>query len=180
MSDPFLGEIRMAGFPFAPRGWAYCDGSLVSTAQNPALFALLSTTYGGDGPNVFGLPDLRGRSPVGVGSGPNLSPVNLGDKKGVETITLQPNQMPAHTHTVSVAGTPVDATAVPTFNNNVLGASTGGPGSAAIWSTALNNPVALTPSQVSTAGEGWPVATRNPYLGLTFMISMEGIFPTRP
>jgi len=98
MSDPFLGEIRMVGFNFAPRGWAMCQGQLLSIAQNNALFALLGTLYGGDGQTTFGLPDYRGRSPVGMGQGPGLSAVVQGEMAGTENVTLTLNQMPMHNH----------------------------------------------------------------------------------
>jgi len=100
-SEPFLGEICWIGFNFAPRGWALCDGQLLSISQNDALFSLLGTTYGGDGRTTFGLPDLRGRSPIHVGQGPGLSNYQWGQKGGVETVTLTINQMPSHTHAIT-------------------------------------------------------------------------------
>jgi len=112
MADPYLGEIRMAGFNFSPYGWAQCQGQLLPVNQNSALFALLGTVFGGDGQNTFGLPDMRGRAPVGQGQGPGLSPYDMGEKGGSETITQSTVNMPAHTH------------AVQTNVNNNLGAST--------------------------------------------------------
>src|SRR5690606_5156315 len=99
MSEPFLGEIRMVGFNFAPRGWAFCQGQLLSIAQNSALFSLLGTMYGGNGTTTFALPDLRGRSPVGMGNGPGLTPITQGELAGTENVTLLSTQMPMHTHT---------------------------------------------------------------------------------
>lgn len=180
MSDPYLGEIRMVGFNFAPNGWAYCDGSIMSIAQNSALFSLLGVNYGGNGQTTFGLPDLRGRSPVGQGTGMGLSPITIGEMSGSENVSLLSNQMPAHTHMVMVAGTATESVNTPSATNNVLGASGQGPGSATIWSTALNNPVPLNPTTVSPAGNGLPVPVRNPYLGINFIIATQGIFPSRP
>lgn len=182
MSDPFIGEIRMVGFNFAPVGWELCQGQLVPIAQYNALFALLGTTFGGDGQTTFGLPDYRGRGPVGMGSGPNLTPIVQGQKSGAENVTILSTQMPAHTHTASlqVAGVAKEPVTAPTATNNVLGASGGGPGSASIWSTALNSPVALAPAQTSVAGGGQPIGIRNPFLGTNFIIAMEGIFPPHP
>src|SRR5439155_18983562 len=103
MSEPFLGEIRLFGFNFAPRGWAFCQGQLLPIAQNTALFSLLGTTYGGNGQTTFALPDLRGRVAVGFGQGPGLSNIDLGQVSGAETATLTQAQMPAHGHLASVS-----------------------------------------------------------------------------
>lgn len=178
MSDPFLGEIKMAGFNFAPTGWALCQGQLLAISQNAALFSLLGTTFGGNGVNNFQLPDFRSRSPVGMGQGLGLSMVVQGEMSGVENVTLLQTQMPMHTHVVSVAGTATNPNVTPSATNNVLGASGGGPGSASIWSTALTGPVTLAPTQVGTAGGSQPVAIRNPYIGTNFIIALQGIFPS--
>lgn len=106
MSDPYMGEIRMVGFNYAPDGWALCQGQLVAVSQNNALFSLLGTTFGGDGRQTFGLPDLQGRSPVGVGNGAGLSPIGWGQKSGVENTTLTQSQLPAHIHPGQFAGQP--------------------------------------------------------------------------
>ena len=104
MSDPYLGEIRMVGFNYAPYGWAFCAGQTMSVPQNAALFALLGVIYGGNGQTTFQLPDLRGRSPVGMGQGPGLSNIVLGEAAGTESTTLTMSNMPTHTHTASVSG----------------------------------------------------------------------------
>ena len=181
MSEPFLGEIRMVGFNFAPMGWAFCQGQLMALAQNQALFALLDTTYGGNGQTNFGLPDLRGRSPVGFGQGAGLStPITQGELAGNESVTLSSLQMPMHTHVLQAAGAATSPVTTPTATNNVLGASApAGPPSAGIWSTALTTPVALNAQQCGTAGSSQPVNLRNPYLGVNFVIALEGIFPSR-
>lgn len=191
MSEPFIGEIRMVGFNFAPRGWAFCDGRLLAISQFSALFSLLGTMYGGDGRTTFGLPDYRGRSPVGMGDGPGLTPIIQGEKAGIENVTILSTQMPVHTHTATasatfaVAGTPSNATATPSTTNNILGASqAGGPPSAAIWSDALNDPVTLGNTEtvsvtVDPAGGNQPLQIRNPFTGINFIIALEGIFPSR-
>ena len=126
MGDQFLGEIRMVGFSFAPVGWALCDGSLLPISQYQALFSLLGVTFGGNGTTTFGLPDLRGRAPVGMGSGPNLAPITQGELAGNENVTLSTQQMPNHTHLLSVAGTETSGATAPSGTNNVLGASGAG------------------------------------------------------
>jgi len=105
MADPYLGEIRMAGFNFNPYGWALCQGQIVPLSQNTALFALLGTVYGGDGVSTFALPDLRGRTPVGQGQGPGLSPYEIGEKGGTESVTQLTSNMPMHTHAVQTTVT---------------------------------------------------------------------------
>ena len=182
MSDPFLGEIRMVGFNFAPRGWAQCQGQLMAISQNTALFSLLGTMYGGDGRVTFGLPDFQGRSPVGMGQGPGLSPIDQGEKAGTENVTLTVVNMPTHNHPtmVQVAGAPSSPVNTPSASNSVLGASGAGQGQAAIWSTELTSPVQMSGVQAGLAGGNQPFPTRNPYLGINFCIAVEGIFPSRP
>ena len=203
MSDPFLGEIKMVGFTFAPRGYALCAGQQMSIAQNSALFSLLGTNFGGNGQTTFGLPDYRGRSPVGMGQGPGLTFVNQGEMSGSESTTLNILQMPTHTHAVvatatatstgalQVASTSSNPSATPSATNNVLAASGGGPGSATIWSDQIGStPVTLANLEtinttvgvnvtVQPAGGSQPVPLRNPYLGTNFVIATEGIFPSR-
>jgi microcystin-dependent protein len=179
MGDQYLGEIRMVGFNFAPVGWALCDGSLLPVSQYQALFALLGVTFGGNGTTTFGLPDLRGRVPVGMGNGPNLTPVTQGQQAGSENANILSGQMPMHTHVLSVAGAATNSVNIPSNTNNVLGAAGTGPGSATIWSTTLDSPVALNQAQVGSAGGNEALPIRNPFLGTNFIIALEGIFPTR-
>ncbi|WP_321877603.1 phage tail protein [Paraburkholderia bannensis] len=202
MSDPYLGEIRMAGFNFAPQGWALCQGQVMSLAQNQALFALLGTTYGGNGVQTFGLPDLRGRSPVGFGEGPGLSNIVLGEVAGTETVTLNQNQLPMHNHAVTV--TPPAAVTAPInipastattgqqsepSTNTVLGTVNTG-GRASNFYVAGDGTTTLKPFNVTVnagaptvavqqAGASQPFSLRNPYLGVNFIIALQGIFPTR-
>lgn len=192
MSEPFVGEIRMVGFNFAPRGWALCEGQLLPIAQNSALFSLLGTIYGGDGRTTFGLPDLRGRSPVGAGTGPGLTPVTQGERAGVESVTIHSSQMPAHAHAASQLAASVAVPAV-TESSNVSGAPSDasilGPVEASgragtLYSTDASD-VTLKPFNASVTGEtdntggGQPVSIRNPYMGTNFVIALQGIFPSR-
>ncbi|KAF0812132.1 hypothetical protein IGB42_03409 [Andreprevotia sp. IGB-42] len=187
MSDPFIGEIRMVGFNFAPRGWASCNGALVGIAQNQALFSLLGTVYGGNGQQTFGLPDYRGRSPVGQGQGPGLTPITQGELAGAENITLLTPQLPQFIPnvTVNVAIPAVTAStnvaAVPSATSR-LGPVTGSGRPGTLYSTDASD-VTLAPfaAQVTSApiGGSQPIPLRNPYLGTNFVIALEGIFPSR-
>jgi microcystin-dependent protein len=188
MSDPFIGEIKIVGFNFAPRGWANCDGSQMSIAQNSALFSLLGTTYGGNGTTTFALPDLRGRSPVGIGQGPGLSPITQGELSGTENVTILSTQMPMHTHTaqttvaIPAVETSTNVSGTPS-NTSVLGPVTAGGRPGALYSTdAASTTLAPFNPQVtvSPAGGSQPLPIRNPYLGLSIVIALEGIFPSRP
>lgn len=204
MSEPFVGEIRMFAGSFAPRGWAFCQGQLLPVQTNAALFSILGVVYGGDGRTNFGLPDLRGRVPVGTGAGPGgLTPIQAGQVAGTESVTILPAQMPVHSHgatatttttvtsAMQVAGTASNASATPSATNKYLGASVAsGPPSASIWSDQLNNPVTLGNPEtidatvnvnvaVQPAGGGQPLPIRNPYLGINFIIALEGIYPPR-
>jgi len=191
MSDPFLGEIRMVGFNFNPQGWALCNGQLMSIAQNSALFALLGTTFGGDGVSTFALPNYNGRSPVGMGNGPGLTPVVQGEVSGTENVTILSTQMPSHTHTAtgtatfSAGATPSNQTLVPSATNSVLGGSVAGSAqAAAIWSDQLIDPIPLTNTQtvnvsIGVTGGNQPLPIRNPFLGTNFIIALSGVFPSR-
>lgn len=191
MSDPFIGEIRMFAGTFAPRGWALCNGQLLAISSNSALFSLLGTNYGGDGVTTFALPNLQSRSPVGTGTGGGLTNVQLGQVGGVESTTLTTLNMPAHNHaatgtaSISVGGTPSNPALAPTATNNILGGSVGGtPAAAAIWSDQLSGPVSMGNQSivsvtVQNSGGSQPVSIRNPYLGMNFIIALEGIYPSR-
>lgn len=169
--DPYLGMIIMFGGNFAISGWATCQGQLLSIAQNQALFAILGTTYGGNGTTTFALPDLRGRAPIGQGTGPGLSPVVLGEMSGVQNVTLLANNLPAHQHTLqgsTLAGnSAVPTSAVPANSGNLDKE----------YSTDLSAPVAMIPTGIT--GSSVPFSVRNPYLGLNFLIALVGIFPSR-
>jgi len=165
MLEPFIGEIQYVAFNFAPRGWALCNGQLLPINQNQALFSLLGTTYGGDGRTTFALPDLRGRVAPSAGDHP------LGETGGSESVTLTTSQLPAHTHQVSVAD---------------HRGSTGDPGAPAgafpasgAQAYALSPNAAFAPSALSAAGGSQPHENRQPYLALTAVIALQGIFPSR-
>lgn len=169
MSAPFLGEIFLVPYNFAPRGYAFCEGQILSISQNTALFALLGTTYGGNGQTTFALPDLRGRVPVGVGQGPGLSNVDLGQVGGTETVTLTQAQMPAHNH---LAGS-TQAAGTATRPSNQFPAAGAGVYGAASDGTTMNAAV------VQSAGGNQPFSVKSPFLGLHYIIALQGIFPSR-
>lgn len=182
MSDPYLGEIRLFGCNFAPRGWALCNGQLLSIAQNTALFAILGTTYGGNGQTTFALPDLRSRVPIGQGQGPGLGSYVLGEQAGVEAVTLITSEMPVHTHSVNTRNLPSNDAAytnVPTTGYFVSRYLYHTGSSATAWKPASAPATALHPSTLSTAGGSQPHTNLQPYLTVTHCIALEGIFPSR-
>jgi microcystin-dependent protein len=173
MATPFVGEIRMFGGNFAPRGYAFCNGQLLSIAQNTALFSLLGTTYGGDGISNFALPNLQGRVPIHFGNGAGLSPYYLGQQGGTEAVTLNPNQMPIHSHPVNAVGNGGNQ-ASPVGNLPAI-ESTG---------TSLNYSNAATTGQmnastIGTAGGSLPFSVVQPYLTINFIIALQGVYPSR-
>ena len=177
MSDPYIGEIRPFGFNFAPRNWAMCQGQLLSIAQNTALFSILGTTYGGNGTNNFGLPDLRGRVPMGMGAGPGLTQYVEGDQVGSNGVTLLSSQMPAHTHTLNagILSTPNAAQNVATPSATAFfGLS--GPNNT--YSDTATPNTTLNSAALATVG-GQAHENQQPYLALNFCICVAGVFPAR-
>ena len=177
MSNPFLGEIRMFAGNFSPRGWAFCAGQLLSIAQNDALYALLGTTYGGDGQNTFGVPDMRGRLPINQGTGPGLSTYVIGQMSGSETVTLTVQQMPAHSHSLSATTATANQPAPTTtsFPATLLG-------TAELYAIPGANPLkqgALNANSISSAGGNQPHNNLMPILAVNFIIALEGVFPSR-
>lgn len=173
MSEPFIAEIRMFAGNFAPRGNAFCAGQIMPISQNTALFSLLGTTYGGNGQTTFALPDLRGRMPIGAGQGPGLNPVSLGETSGSETVTLITTEMPAHTHVpqgASTGGTTTDP------SGGVWSASVGGRTPPPLYTGAANL-VNMDPTGL--AGGSQPHSNMQPYLAISFIIALQGIFPPR-
>ncbi len=170
MSDQFLGEIRIFPFNFPPKGWAFCNGQLMPLSQNTALFSLLGTTYGGDGKSTFALPDLRGRIPIHHGQGAGLQNYILAEAGGAEQITLTQQQIPAHTHPL-LATTAVGTAASP--QGGVLAAS----GSSNVYRQGPSS-VALSNQTVGPVGGSQPHTNLQPYLCITFIISLFGIFPS--
>jgi microcystin-dependent protein len=179
--EGMIGEIRLFAGNFAPRNWAFCDGSLQSIAQNTALFSILGTTYGGDGITTFALPDLQGRAAVGVGTGPGLQAWDLGEVQGTETNTMTTNQMPAHTHTVMANNTP-GAGDQNTPSNNYMAAgpvdrSSGLPVNTRYASTT--DGTHMGPQAIGTTGGSLPFNNMQPSLCLNYIICLYGIFPSR-
>jgi microcystin-dependent protein len=172
MAEPFVGEIRLFAGNFAPLGWAFCDGSVLAIAQNDVLFSLIGTTYGGDGQNTFALPDLRGRVPVHQGQGPGLSPYVIGQSAGAEQVTVLAPQLPSHSHVLNA--TMADATA----GTGVAGSLTG---KAAATSFYGNTPGggALAAQAMLPSGGNQPHNNMAPFLGLTFIIALFGIYPSQ-
>jgi microcystin-dependent protein len=174
MSDQFLAEIRIFPFNFPPTGWAFCDGQIMPISQNTALFALLGTTYGGDGKSTFALPDMQGNTPMQPGQGQGLSLRDLGEMSGTESVTLLVSEIPFHTHTLMAVPEVADVQ-TPT-NSTALGRSGGG---SAYTATAANI-VQLAPQALAPAGGSLPHNNMQPYLTLNFCIALQGIFPQRP
>jgi microcystin-dependent protein len=171
MSQPFIAEIRMVGFNFAPNGWAFCDGSLLPIDQYQALFTLIGTTYGGDGQTTFGLPNLQGRVPVHQGTNPiNGNSYVLGQPFGVENVTLTGQQMPQHTHPV-----PCNATG---NASNPTNAVFGGDAGTALYANP-DNSTQLNNAFLSTTGGNLPHTNMMPFQVINFVISLFGIFPTQ-
>lgn len=176
MTDPFLAEIRMFAGNFAPRGWALCNGQLISISQNTALFALLGTTYGGDGRVTFALPNLMGSAPMQQGQGPGLSARWLGEVGGEPNVTLLTSEVPAHSHLVNA----VDASGDTTTPNNALWASAQlGRVGTNMYSSAAPNQM-MNPVTTGVTGGSQPHNNMPPYLSVTFIIALQGIFPQRP
>lgn len=175
--EGYLAQIIMFAGNFAPRSWAFCQGQILSIAQNTALFSLLGTTYGGNGQTTFALPDFRGRTPIGTGQGPGLPSVNLGEMAGAATVTVLVSNLPAHTHPAT--------TTVGVSAQNANSEEPGGnvPAATANNSYAPANTVSGSLGGVSTtvgvAGGGQPLNNLPPYIGMNFVICLEGIYPSR-
>ena len=178
MDAPFLGMIIIFGGNFQINGWAFCNGQLLSIAQNTALFSLLGTTYGGNGQTTFGLPNLQGRVPVGFGQGPGLSPYSLGQVGGTETVTMQINQMPAHTHIAQLQAT--STAAASGAPNGALLATQPRSGGVNVYAAGTaDTPMSSSAIQVSVTGNTQPIPNLQPYLAINYLIALQGIYPSR-
>lgn len=174
-TEPILGSICITAANFCPRGYASTEGQILSIQQNTALFSLLGTTYGGNGQTTFALPDLRGRSAVGMGQGPGLSPVFQGEQGGSENVTLTVNQLPAHSHTAQLRGTtstgntdsPANAVPARLPRSNIYSSATG------------DSNMGTSAVSVGSTGGNQPVSVLDPYLGLRFCIALQGVYPSR-
>jgi microcystin-dependent protein len=174
MTLPFVAEVKIFAGNFAPRGWALCNGQILPIQQNTALFSLIGTFYGGNGTSNFGLPNLQGNVPLGQGQGPGLSPYVIGETSGTANVTLLTSEVPTHTHTMQgFAGRGGTPAKVPEANSS-LTTSQGGSLYAAAGSAAP-----LDPTMVSQAGGSQPHNNMMPYLALTFIIALVGVFPPR-
>lgn len=174
MTEPFIGEIQLFGFNFAPKGWAHCNGALLAISQNTALFSLLGTQYGGDGRTTFGLPDFSGRSACGPGQGPGLTPRTQGEMFGQDSATLVQSQMASHSHRVNVyaESDPSKRSGTPTTGAGLTPPT----GALTFASTAAAQPFA---SDLGVGGGGLPHENRQPYLAVNFCIALTGVFPSR-
>jgi len=173
MADPFVAEIRVFGFNFAPKGWAFCNGQLLPISQNTALFALLGTTYGGNGKSTFALPNLQGNCAMHPGQGPGLSLHDLGETGGTPAVTLLISEIPVHTHGVLAAPSIVAGDTNIAAGNAFAKSSQGNSYAPAANLTQLN------PTAVSIAGGSLPHNNMMPYLTLNFCIALQGVFPPR-
>ena len=175
--DPFVAEIRMFPFWFAPKGWAFCNGQLMPISQNTALFSLLGTTYGGDGKSTFALPNLQGAGPMQAGQGPGLSLRDLGEMGGEQFVTLLQSEMPFHTHVVNCANGP-------STQNSPVGGVWAKIGvirqEQTVYTTTQAGGAPMSPFATSVAGSSQPHNNMMPYLTLNFCIALQGVFPARP
>lgn len=174
MADPYIGEIQIYGFNFAPRNWAFCNGQLLGIAQNSALFSLLGTNFGGDGQVTFGLPNIQDRVTIGASQGPGLSQRVLGEMAGSETVTLVGAQMPEHAHALSAYLGSENRSATP--SGSVMLSS---PGSTRAFVPNTAGDTTLDPRALTPTGGGQPHPNMQPYLVLNYCISLQGIFPPR-
>jgi microcystin-dependent protein len=173
MSEPFIAEVKIFAGNFAPRGYAFCDGQLLQISQHTALFSLVGTIYGGDGRTTMALPNLQGRAPMHAGRGPGLTPRQLGERGGTETITLNSNQLPSHTHGFEASTDPPDAR----NPGNALAGTPAGRGATVLYGN--DSPVAMDPRTVSSFGDGQAHDNLQPYLTLNYIIALVGVYPMR-
>ena len=172
MADPFVGQLMLVGFNFAPSGWAFANGALMPISRNTALFSLLGTMYGGDGKSTFALPNLQGNVAIGFGQSPGGQYYTQGEVGGSDNVTLISSQTPSHTHTPMSATRPATQT-VP--GGNSFAESTSGD----IYSTSTSPLTQMSPSVISPFGGGLPHNNSMPYLGLNWVIALQGVFPAR-
>lgn len=176
MADPFVAEIRIFPFNFAPKGWAWCNGQLMPISQNTALFSLLGTTYGGDGQSTFALPNMEGNAPMHPGQGPGLSLHDLGEMGGSQTVTLIESEMPAHAHSMSVSSQLGLENQVNVGGAGQLFAMGDGIN---LYGPANSNLAGMASQALTPAGGSLPHNNMMPYLTLNFNIALQGVFPPR-
>ena len=173
MADPFVAEIRIFGFKFAPRGWAFCNGQIMNISQNTALFSLLGTTYGGNGQSTFALPNMQGNAPMHPNDSPPLSNHDLGEQAGSDTVTLLLSEIPFHPHACMAGGDPSNAQ-IPDPTES-LSRSAGG----SAYSSVTTGLVQMAGQILSPTGSSFPHNNMMPYLVLNFCIALQGVFPPR-
>jgi microcystin-dependent protein len=172
--DPFVAEIRIFPFNFAPKGWAFCDGQILPLSQNTALFSLLGTTYGGDGKSNFALPNMQGNAPMHPGQGPGLSLHDLGETGGSETVSLLESEIPAHSHAMMAQNQAANLDAP--GSDRTYSRSSGG---FAYKTTPVTTVVQMSDSMIAPAGGDQPHNNMQPYLTLNFCIALQGVYPPR-
>ncbi len=173
--DPFVAEIRIFPFNFAPKGWAFCDGQILPLSQNTALFSLLGTTYGGDGKSNFALPDMQGNAPMHPGQGPGLSLHDLGETGGSETVTLLESEIPSHTHAMRAHNLDAADAQNPSPNTSLAQSAQG----FAYQSVINANLTLMAPQTLPPAGGDQPHNNMMPYLTLNFCLALQGVYPPR-
>ncbi len=171
--DPFVAEIRIFPFNFAPKGWAFCDGQILPLSQNTALFSLLGTTYGGDGKSNFALPDMQGNAPMHPGQGPGLSLHDLGETGGSETVSLLESEIPSHSHSMGAQNVPLGSL------TGAAGNTYTHPASGNLFNKANPVVVNMSDSALAPAGGDQPHNNMQPYLTLNFCIALQGVYPPR-
>ena len=179
MSQPFIGEIRAFGFQFAPSGWAFCNGQLMNIADNNALYAVIGTTYGGDGNVTFALPNLQGQVPMHWGTGPGGFNTSIGQVQGTTSVTLTQAQTPSHSHTITVMAVPsggvVERTAIPTSVSYIADSNPDG----VYNETTPTFDAPFAPNAITPVGGSQQHDNMQPYLAVNFCMSLFGIFPSR-
>lgn len=175
--EPFIGQVMLFGFNFAPYGWAICDGSLMQISEYDTLFSLIGTTYGGDGITTFGLPDLRGRVPIHMGQGPGMTARTLGEMGGAEQVTLTTGQMPAHGHVILAAGALNGPSGSPSANVT-FGATSGAAAAPAIFAASGGQATAMLAPSITTTGGNRPHDNIMPTLVANYCIALDGIYPS--
>lgn len=175
-----IGEIRIFGGNFAPRNWAFCEGQLIQIATNTALFSIIGTNYGGDGRTTFGLPDLRGRTAIGAGTGPGLSTFREGQRGGRESVSITVPNLPAHNHTLSASNS-AGTSSSPVNNFPAQSQVQVERGGAMLEVNAYQatGDAVMSASAIGNTGGGTPIQIRNPYLAINYIICLQGIFPSR-
>lgn len=182
-TEPFIGEIKIFGFYFAPKGYATCQGQILSIAQNTALFSLLGTTYGGNGQTTFALPDLQGRMPIGQGQGPGLPPYQMGQVAGTNSVTILTSNMPAHVHTLNTVKANIAVNTAVADSNTPESAYLAANNTTALYSEGPEAGKFLAAASITgtsdITGSGLPIDITNPYLTINYSIALQGIFPSR-